>query len=143
MRLNNRLGKYLLRNVTKYDINIGDLRYKIPAGQVRNLLGKNARLTFEEVENSRKFGSIAKKLRSGLLVEVQQEVSMKLPKLTITQPEPILFPRISKTSITLDVSQIDENILANITMGEEDALLKELEQNSDIDDLPASTKKSK
>lgn len=123
------MDKYLLRNTTPYDINLGDLRYKIPAGQVRDLLGKNARLDRKLLAKSIVSGSIAARLENGALVEVVRHPDLSPPSKKEISQEPVSFPRQNKSSIVLDVAQLDEQH-QNMILTEEDDLLKEL-QNDD------------
>ena len=122
------MDKYLLRNTTPYDINLGDLRYKIPAGQVRDLLGKNARLDRKLLAKSIVSGSIAVRLESGALVEVIKHPDLSPPSKKDVSKEPVSFPRRNKSSIVLDVAELDEQH-QNMILTEEDDILKELQDD--------------
>ena len=60
-------SQYLLKNISRNDINLGDLRYRIPAGKTRDLLGKGARLSWLDIQESKKSGSISKRLGKSLI----------------------------------------------------------------------------
>jgi len=117
--------KYILKNITKNDVSIGDLRYKIPAGQARNLLSKTAYLTIEQIEKSRVSGSISKRLGKSL-IEVEGIVSARPPFMTTDNIQKVKFPQRIKSSITLEVGDISEEI-QNMTIIEDEEFLKQLE----------------
>lgn len=122
------MGRYLLRNTTKYDINLGDLRYKIPAGQVRDLLSRTAHINPKLLEKSVTCGSIAARIKIGTLVEVVKEPDLRPPKKIKVSGQPVSFPRTNKTSIILDVALLDEK-LNNMIIDDGDQFLKELEDD--------------
>jgi predicted transcriptional regulator len=108
---------------------IGDLRYKIPKGQTRDLLSKTARLNYEALKESVVNGSIAKRLKQGILVEVVKHPDLSPNKMLEVSQVAVSFPRQKKSAIVLDVAQLDEEFNEMI-LNEEDELLKEL-QNED------------
>lgn len=116
--------QYILRNITKMDVNLGDLRYKIPAGKARDLLSKTARLNIEDVERSRKNGSIAARLGKSL-VEVQNTINPPHPKKMMSN-EAVVFPNRIKTTIVLEMDDISEDV-RNLSIVDEDEFLKELD----------------
>ena len=116
--------RYLLKNITKYDVSIGDLRYKIPAGQTRDLLSPTARLNPKNIEQSKTDGSIAKRLGHSL-VEVKKAVSVTVPKKTEADSSAKRFPQRVKSSIKLGEGEVSEEV-EQITIQEDDALLKEM-----------------
>jgi len=119
--------RYVLRNLSKYDINLGDLRYKIPAGQARDLLSKTARLDWEDIKRSRESGSI--KVRLGkTLMEVYDVVKPPIPKMEMVDPSAIVFPRRVKSSIILEMEDVSEEI-KKISLVEEDEFLRELDDD--------------
>ena len=124
--------KYILKNISKYDVNLGDLRYTIPAQQSRDLLGKNARLNFDDIKKSRENGSISRKLGISL-VEIENIVLPRRPVKKQATLETIAFPKNTKTSIIINVAEIEDNISI---LNEEDELLKELEQSYESDSSP-------
>jgi hypothetical protein len=121
---------YLLKNISTSDINLGDLRYKIPAGKIRDLLGKKTYLTEKQILESEKNGSISKRLGK-TLIKVKSKNQLKQPKIEILDPLKINFPRRVKTSIVVDVKNISEE-LRDVILNEDDELLKEL-QMKDVD----------
>lgn len=124
------MKRYLLRNTTRYDINLGDIRYKIPAGQVRDLLGKTARLNIKDLEKSIVRGSIHARLKNGSLQEVVKYPDFSVPSNLELSKQPIYFPRQLKSSIILDVAELDEQ-LNNMMLNEEDDLLKSFEEDDE------------
>jgi hypothetical protein len=117
---------YVIRNVSKYDINLGDLRYKIPAGQSRDLLSKTARLEWEAIDHSRKHGSIAVRLGK-TLVEITRVVKATPPLMKMADSSVISFPKRVKSSITLEVGDPDKEV-QELTMVEDEEFLKQLDE---------------
>jgi hypothetical protein len=126
------MDRYILKNITKNDVNIGDLRYKIPAGQSRNLLSKTAHLSIEDITESRTSGSIFKRLGKSL-VEVESVVVPSTPYMTTDSIQKVKFPQRIKSSITLEVGNISEEI-QDMTIVEDEEFLKQLESESDLFD---------
>ena len=118
---------YILRNTTKYDINLGDLRYKIPAGRSRDLYSPTAHLRSQDIKNSMESGSIAARIKTGALIQTEKFVKTKKPPKVLSS-EAVRFHRNKKTSITLDVVKLDEQLF-DMVLEEEDELLKELQDN--------------
>ena len=141
-----KLTKYVLRNTTNNDVMIGDLGYRIPARQSRDLLGKNARLNYDLVMKSRGSGSIAKRIAGGILVEVTDIVPPAPPPRKqeaepIKNGEAIIFPQRTKSYITINVSDIDEESQEAV-INEEEELLKALNTNEDGEAPIISNKES-
>lgn len=138
-----KLSKYILKNISKYDIFLNDLGYTIPLGQSRNLLGKTAYLKYEDIQKSRASGSIFKKLNK-FLIEINAIVPLSPPlKKEAAKVETIIFPQRTKSSIIIDVDDVisDTEVIQN----EEDELLKQLEQEYEENVVPivANEKKEK
>jgi len=138
-------SQYLLKNISRNDINLGDLRYRIPAGKTRDLLGKNARLSWFDIQESIKSGSISKRLGKSL-IEVNAIIEPKLPlmqdsaRVDEINPNIIVFPQRTKSYIVVEVGKLDET--ASILEDEE--FLKELETDSLLhEDLPIVAKDEK
>lgn len=123
------MARYLLRNTRKYDINLGDLRYTIPAGQVRDLLSKTAHIDPIQLAKSVTSGSIAARMKLGSLVEVVKEPDLRPPKKVEVSNRPVSFPRTKKTSIVLDVALLDEQ-MNNMILDDGDQFVKELEADA-------------
>lgn len=119
--------KYILKNTTNRDINIGDLRYTIPAGQSRDLLKKTAHLDYDLIIKSKEHGSISKRLGKSL-IEIDAIVEASAPQKTIADPSIVYFPQRTKSSIVIDVSEISEDVQQEASV-EEDELLKQLNQS--------------
>lgn len=117
--------RYLLKNISKMDVNIGDLGYKIPVGQTRNLLSKTAYLKWEDILRSRESGSISKRLGKSL-VEVTAIIIAKPPQKTMAKPSVVNFPQRTKSYITIDVTDLAE--AEALAKSEDDEFLKEMEE---------------
>lgn len=128
------MRKYFLRNTTKLDINIGDLRYTIPAGQTRDLLSPRARLNIEDINNSKNNGSLRKKIETGMLVEVNKIIKLTPPKKTETK-NVLRVVKNEKSSIKVDTEELNEQF-NNMVLNDEDDFLKELEQGDSIVEAP-------
>lgn len=118
------MARYILRNISKNDINLGDLRYKIPAGKSRDLLSRTARLLWKDIEKSRTSGSIAVRLGK-TLIEIKDVIEPLDPIKYVADPSTIFFPRRVKSSIVLEMEDFSEEI-QKISLVEDDELLKEL-----------------
>jgi hypothetical protein len=125
--------KYVLRNVTGRDINLGDLRYKVPAGKARDLYSRKSNLKYEDIIESIKNGSIGKYLRSGALIEAEKIVLEPSPQVTLANPSAVTFPQRIKSSVTIEVGDVTEEI-RELTISEDDELLKQLEEEGAIFD---------
>jgi hypothetical protein len=117
--------RYLLKNITKYDVCIGDLAYKIPAGQTRDLLGKNARLKVSDIAKSRHSGSLKKRI-GRTLVEVDAIINPKPPLAVEADPSIVAFPQRVKSCITIEVGDITDEI-DNLAINEDEEFLKQME----------------
>ena len=117
---------YILRNNKRYDINLGDLHYKVPAGKTRDLYSPTARLDRELIQLSKQSGSIAARLANGSLSEVVKHINLKRPPMEEAKTP---FPRQNKSSVTLDSDKLDEEIQEMI-LSDDDELLKELDEIS-------------
>lgn len=134
-----KISQYVLHNVTNRDVNIGDLRYTIPAKKSRDLLSKTARLDYDAVIKSKESGSISKKLGKSL-IEITTVVEAKPPLKTSADPSIVHFPQRIKSSIVIDVSEISEDVQQEIS-DEEAELLKQLEQSYDENVAPIVSKR--
>ena len=123
-----RLESYILRNTTKNDINLGDLRYKIPAGKCRDLLSKTANIPFDQLIKSVQSGSISVRL-GRQLIEVHSKISAPILVREIAEPGRILFPQRVKSSIVIEVGDVSEEI-RELAITEDDEYLKKLEEES-------------
>lgn len=120
---------YILKNITGRDANLGDLRVKIPAGKCRNLLAKKSRVTIEDIIRSEKSGSIYKFLKSKVLIKVYKEEEIVLPLMELADPSVVTFPQRRKSSIVIEVGDIDEEI-KDLVLSEDEEYLKQLEIES-------------
>lgn len=125
-------NKYILKNISKSDVNLGDLRYRIPAGKMRDLLGKNAHLKFEDILNSRRNGSIKAKLGRSL-IEIHSNIISQNPRKAIFKPmDPVTFPQRTKSSIIIDVKDVTDEI-KDLILNEEEELISEFEKTNAVD----------
>lgn len=130
-----KLTKYILKNITNYDVNLGDLRYSIPAKRSRDLLAKNARLLYNDIMKSKESGSIHKKLGRSL-IEVGEIKVEKPPVKTLADPSaPVVFPQRTKSLIVIDVGEITEEMQESV-LNEEDEFLKQLELSYEGNSTP-------
>jgi hypothetical protein len=120
--------KYVLKNISKYDINLGDLRYRIPAGQARDLFSPTAHLKPEDVATSAATGSISKKLGKSLIV-VQNTLITPPPSYEEADPSSVVFPQRIKSLIIIGVGDITEEI-QELILSEDEEFLKKLEEDS-------------
>ena len=120
--------RYILKNVSRYDINLGDLRYKIPAGKARDLLSPTAHLKIEDIEKSAKSGSISKRLGKTLKI-VQSTVLPIPPAYEVAKPSSIVFPQRKKSCITIEVGDITDEI-QQLILDEDEEFLKKLNKES-------------
>lgn len=120
---------YILKNITGRDANLGDLRVKIPAGKCRNLLAKKSRVTIEDIVRSEENGSIYKFLKRKVLIKVYKEEEIVLPLMELADPSAVTFPQRRKSSIVIEVGDIDEEI-KDLVLSEDEEYLKQLEIES-------------
>jgi len=123
--------RYILRNTSKYDINLGDLRYKIPAGQARDLLSPTAHLELEDIMLSVASGSISKRLGKTLIV-AYSTLTPAPPSYEEAEPSRVSFPQRIKSSIILGVGDVDEEI-KSLILSEDEEYLKKLEEGDLFD----------
>lgn len=119
--------RYLLKNITKNDVSIGDLRYKIPAGQTRDLLSKTARLKVKDILTSKHNGSISLRLGKSL-IEVSDIIIAKPPSMKETSDN-VQFPQRVKSSIVIEVNDISDEI-DELSLNEDDEFLKQMEEDN-------------
>jgi hypothetical protein len=119
--------RYLLKNISKNDINLGDLIYRIPAGQTRDLLSKTAHLKLKDIIKSREKGSIGARLGKSL-IEVDSVIIAKPPPISEVNSSTVKFPQRVKSSITIEVGDISEDI-DNISISEDEEFLKQINED--------------
>jgi hypothetical protein len=122
--------KYLLRNVhpRRMDVMLGDLGYRIPYGQTRDLLSPSARLDPSAVERSRLGGSIAQRLRQGVLMEVVAVVPIPPPQISVAEPSAISFPQRTKSLVVPDGGDLTESV-QSVVADEDAELLRQMEED--------------
>jgi hypothetical protein len=120
--------KYVLKNISKYDINLGDLRYRIPAGQARDLLSPTAHLMPEDIVASAATGSISKRLGKTLIVAHNTLITPP-PSYEEADPSSVIFPQRIKSSIIIGVDDITDEI-QELILSEDEEFLKKLEEDS-------------
>lgn len=134
------MNKYILKNISKYDVNLGDLRIKIPVGRSVNLLKSR---NYEDIIESEAHGSISKKLNKSL-IKVEND-TRAVPSCYVPIKSSIPFPSKNKSSIIIEVGEIDED-LQEIIMNDDEEYLKQLQMESDIasnSDTPLVVKEEK
>ena len=119
---------YILKNITGRDVNLGDLRIKVPAGKCRDLLGKKSRLTVDDIIMSETRGSISRCLGK-TLIKVCEIKTPEPPPMEIADPSAITFPRRRKSSIIIEVGDIDDEI-KDLFLNEDEEYLRQLEIES-------------
>ena len=126
----------IIRNIhpKKMDVSLGDLAYRIPYGQVRDLLGKNSRLTIEDIEKSLKSGSLATRIRQRVLIVVKNTITPKPPRIKVADPDAIMFPQKTKSFVIIEPEMVKEE-LHEMILAEDDDLLEELENEEAKEDL--------
>jgi hypothetical protein len=122
----------IIRNVhkKKMDVSLGDLAYKIPYGQARNLFSRSARLLPKNIENSFKSGSLRKRIRQGVLMVVKDTAFVEAPRIRIANPDAIVFPQKTKSFIIIEPEKVKEE-LHDMILAEDEELLEELENSND------------
>lgn len=121
----------IVRNVHpgKMDVSLGDLAYKIPYGQARDLLSKSARLSLKNIDKSFKTGSLRKRLNQRVLMVVKDTVFVEPPRITVANPDAIVFPQKTKSFVIIEPEKVKEE-LHNMMLAEDDELLEELENET-------------
>lgn len=118
--------KLLIKNISKRDIVLGDLRYKIPAGATRDFLSPNSGLRPKDVEKSFKEGSIAKRLGS-TLIHIQRTVHYFTPsKNDKIKGQGSKRTRNRKSAIQADQAEVSQELQELALLDDED-LLRELD----------------
>jgi len=130
LRPPNRGPRYLLRNVhpKRMDVMLGDLGYRIPYGQTRDMLSPSARLDPSAVERSRLNGSIAQRLRQGVLMEVVAVIPIPPPQVSVAEPSAISFPQRTKSLLVPDEGDLTESV-QSVVADEDTELLKQMEED--------------
>lgn len=121
----------------RMDINLGDLGYRIPFGQARDLLSPTARLSPEKVERSRLKGSIRRRLDQRVLIEVRGSPDLSPPLMSVADPQDITFPNRAKTGIVVAETDVAEEVQSSI-IAEDDELLEEMEREFEEDEDSAA-----
>lgn len=134
IRAPNRGPKYILRNIhpQRMDVSLGDLRYRIPYGQARDLLSPTAHLDLTVVERSRLSGSIAERLRQGVLVEVEAIVLASPPRISVAEPSVISFPQRMKSLIIPEDGDLANSIQSTVMDAEDAELIRQMEEDERV-----------
>jgi len=119
--------KYILKNISRKDVLLSDLGYKIPAGKSVNLLARKSALTEELIEKSVASGSLSKMIGKYLMV-VEEVVKALPPSKTASKfTNVVVFPQKTKSFITIEVGEITDEALQEATADDEAAFLQQLE----------------
>ena len=119
---------YILKNITGRDVNLGDLRIKVPAGKARDLLSRKSRITVEEILRSEKSGSISRCLGRSLIKVHKVKAPLPPPK-EMADPNVVTFPQRRKSSIIIEVGEIDDEI-KDLVLQEDEEYLRQLDMES-------------
>lgn len=99
-----------LQNPGTSDVSLADLGVKVPAGQTINVYQANPYLTAEQVTISKKTGSLARRLDSGILRIVRSPVTARPPTLDhLKASNKIVTAKKTKTSVVIDADAVDES----------------------------------
>lgn len=123
---------YILKNISKYDINLSDLGVRIPLGQSKDLLSSSINLKWEDIYKSKTSGSISLRLKKGMVAEVQGIVRSPKPPTrvdVIREAVMVKFPDRVNSLLVIDVGNISEEI-EKMSINEDDELLKQLDIES-------------
>ena len=123
---------YVIKNISRYDLNLSDLGVRIPLGTSRDLLDPKLNLRWEEIMKSKTSGSIFLRIRKGMASEVTNIVPSPQPiSRTQVVREAVLvkFPDRVKSTLIVDIGSISEDI-RKMSISEDDELLKQLEIES-------------
>jgi len=120
---------FLLRNVTKRDINLGDLRFKIPAMGVKNLLSPKSHITVEDLANSISSGSLSKYLGKSLIHI--KNLSRVSPKYKTESKVTTKGLKRLKTSVKEKAEDLSKE-LEEMTLMDDEEYLRELSMVDDI-----------
>ena len=120
------MKKYILKNISRRDVLLSDLGYRIPAGKSVNLLGRKSTLTEKIIEKSAASGSLAK-VMGKYLVKVEEIVKVEPPPKTVTtMTNVVTFPQKTKSFITIEVGELTDEALRDAVTDEEAAFLQQL-----------------
>ena len=123
---------YVIKNISRYDLNLSDLGVRIPLGTSRDLLDPKLNLKWEDIIKSKTSGSIFLRLKKGMAAETVNIVSNPQPASRaqiIRDAVLVKFPDRVKSSIIIDIGNIAEDI-EKMSISEDDELLKQLEIES-------------
>lgn len=109
------MKELLLKNVTKYMVPIHDLGLRLFPGQTIDVFKHNRNLTETAVENSRKNGHLAARLKTNKVLVVKKMVDEN-PSVTPVYSKETLKVRREKSSIIVDPEQ--EDVLTDADFGE-------------------------
>lgn len=108
------------------DVSLGDLAYKIPYGQARDLFGKGARLQLEDIKRSLESGSLNTRIKQGVLIVVKNTMIPKPPRLTVADPDAIVFPQKTKSFVIIEPEKVKSE-LHEMILAEDEELMEEFE----------------
>lgn len=118
----------------RMDVNLGDLGYRIPYGQTRDLLDPKSGLIPLRVQKScEEGGSIWKRLQQKVLVVVRKEPNLRPPSVTVAPPDAVVFPQRVRSLQQVNVAEVNDEIQSSI-IADDDVLLQEMEMNADGED---------
>lgn len=121
---------YVLRNISRYDLNLSDLGVRIPLGQTKDLL--QMKLKWEDIYKSKISGSIYLRLKKGMVVEQDGIVLAPKPPTRVEvmrEATLVKFPDRVNSLLVIDVGSLSEDI-ERLSINEDDELLKQLDIES-------------
>jgi len=99
-----------LQNPGTADVSLADLGVKVPAGKTINVYQANPYLTVEQITISKKTGSLARRLDSGIIRIVRAPVANRPPTLDhLKASKKAVTARKTKTSVVIDADSVDES----------------------------------
>ena len=103
--------------------------YRIPYGQARDLRSPTARLDPAAIEQSRAGGSIARRLRQGVLAEMEAIVPIAPPAVSVAEPSAISFPQRAKSLVVPEGGDLADSVQSAV-VDEDEELLRQMEADA-------------
>ena len=126
---------YILKNISKCDVNIGDLGVRIPLGQSKDLLDPKLKLNWDLINKSKTEGSIFVRINKRMVVELSNIVpAPRAPtKIDVLRGEDVLrnADRL-KSLLIVESGDLSEEI-EKMTISDDDEFLKQLDIESMMD----------
>jgi hypothetical protein len=120
--------KYVIKNMTRSNICLGDIRCTIKAGATVDLLKFNPELTLEKLLHHERNGSLGKRLEQKMLVKIEATTRaekndglVERPTVFEEKPENIVFPKRVTTGVVMEEQAdiLEEEIIRKDELDEE------------------------